>query len=51
MGKVRRSVYVPDAQRSAAYDALFAVYSKLHDQFADGAVMHRLREIRNSSAG
>jgi L-ribulokinase len=49
MGKVRRSVYVPDAQASAAYDALFAVYSKLHDQFADGAVMHRLREIRNGS--
>ena len=55
MGKVRRSVYVPDEERARAYDALFAEYSTLHDYFGRGGkdggndVMHRLRRIRREA--
>ncbi|MFC8519449.1 ribulokinase [Streptomyces sp. NPDC057257] len=48
MGKVRRGVHLPDAERAAAYDRLYAEYRLLHDHFGRGGndVMHRLRRIR-----
>jgi L-ribulokinase len=48
MGRKRSAVYVPDAHRADAYDALYAEYSLLHDHFGVGpdGPMHRLREIR-----
>lgn len=48
MGKIERAIYTPDAQRAAAYDALYAEYLRLHDYFGRGAneVLHRLRAIR-----
>lgn len=49
MGSVRRGVYQPDPGRAAAYDRLYAHYSALHDHFADGAMMHSLRAIRNAA--
>ena len=51
MGSVQRDVWMPDSARSDAYDALFAIYRQLHDQFgADGgALMHRLRRIRKNA--
>jgi L-ribulokinase len=52
MGKVERNVYLPDAARADAYDALYAEYRELHDYFGRGAndVLHRLRRIRNRAA-
>ena len=52
MGKVRRDVYVPDAARAAAYDALYAHYARLHDHFGRGGddVMHALRADRHGGA-
>ena len=51
MGKVHRAVYQPDANRAAAYDALFAEYASLHDYFGRGGndVMRRLRRIRREA--
>ncbi|MGW1751625.1 ribulokinase [Streptomyces sp. NPDC002092] len=48
MGKVHRRVYLPDPQRAAAYERLYAEYRVLHDYFGRGTndVMHRLRHIR-----
>ncbi|MFF7052309.1 ribulokinase [Streptomyces griseorubiginosus] len=48
MGKARPAVYLPDPERAAAYDRLFAEYRLLHDYFGRGTneVMHRLRRIR-----
>ncbi|MEU9331253.1 ribulokinase [Streptomyces canus] len=48
MGKARPAVYLPDPERAAAYDRLYAEYRLLHDYFGRGAneVMHRLRHIR-----
>jgi L-ribulokinase len=46
MGKLRRDVYVPDEDRAAAYDELYAHYSNLHDRFANGETMHSLRRLR-----
>ncbi|WP_327270501.1 ribulokinase [Streptomyces sp. NBC_01218] len=50
MGRLRRNVYTPDHSRADAYDALFAEYRTLHDQFGvrDGT-LHRLRRIRNQA--
>ncbi|WP_031164037.1 ribulokinase [Streptosporangium roseum] len=47
MGKRTEAAYVPDAGRADAYDRLYAEYRDLHDHFADGALLHRLRAIRN----
>ncbi|ACZ88948.1 ribulokinase [Streptosporangium roseum] len=47
MGKRTEAAYVPDAGRADAYDRLYAEYRNLHDHFADGALLHRLRAIRN----
>ncbi|MGW1465977.1 ribulokinase [Streptomyces sp. NPDC002308] len=48
MGRLHRDVYVPDPSRADAYDALFAEYRLLHQEFGvrDG-LLHRLRRIRN----
>ncbi|MER6961483.1 ribulokinase [Streptomyces sp. NPDC000618] len=48
MGKVHRGAYLPDPDRAAAYDRLYAEYRLLHDYFGRGVnnVMHRLRHLR-----
>jgi L-ribulokinase len=51
MGSVHRAVYAPDEGRARGYDALFAEYTTLHDNFGRGGndVMHRLRRIRREA--
>ncbi|MEU0155635.1 ribulokinase [Micromonospora fulviviridis] len=51
MGRVTRAAYLPDEERAAAYDALYAEYLRLHDYFGRGPnpVMKRLKEIRRSA--
>jgi L-ribulokinase len=50
MGKVRRDVYLPDAQRVAAYQELYGIYVDLHDRFGrQPATMRRLTAIRRSA--
>ncbi|MEV0970724.1 ribulokinase [Microtetraspora glauca] len=49
MGKRRAGAYVPDPERADAYDRLYAEYRRLHDHFADGGLLHRLRAIRNEA--
>ncbi|MER6284854.1 FGGY-family carbohydrate kinase, partial [Streptomyces sviceus] len=48
MGKVHRGLYLPDPQRAAAYERLYAEYRVLHDYFGRGIndVMRRLRRLR-----
>ncbi|MFI8069577.1 ribulokinase [Streptomyces sp. NPDC086033] len=48
MGKVHRGLYLPDPERAAAYERLYAEYRVLHDYFGRGTndVMRRLRRIR-----
>ena len=48
MGRCRREVYQPDAERSAAYDELYALYGRLHDHFglAERELMRSLSAIR-----
>ncbi|MBA9005285.1 ribulokinase [Thermomonospora cellulosilytica] len=49
MGKVRKNAYVPDPRRADAYDALYAIYTELHDHFGrDTDLLHRLRRIRDT---
>ncbi|MGW5431589.1 ribulokinase [Streptomyces sp. NPDC004059] len=52
MGKVERGVYLPDPDRAAAYERLYAEYRVLHDYFGRGAndVMHRLRRLRAAAS-
>ncbi len=54
MGRKREAVFVPDPDRAAAYDALYAEYSRLHDAFGPdegslGGMMHRLRAIKREA--
>jgi L-ribulokinase len=50
MGKVRKSVYLPDERRAAAYDALFEEYLSLHDHFGRRtSTMRRLKAIRRAA--
>jgi len=49
MGKRTPGAYRPDPARADAYDRLYAEYRRLHDHFADGAMLHRLRAIRNEA--
>jgi L-ribulokinase len=49
MGKRTAGAYQPDPARADAYDRLYAEYRRLHDHFADGAMLHRLRAIRNEA--
>jgi L-ribulokinase len=46
MGRRVPNAYVPDQSRADAYDNLYEIYRSLHDHFADGAIMHRLRALR-----
>jgi L-ribulokinase len=48
MGRQRPCAYLPDTDRSAAYDRLYAEYRELHDHFGRGGsdLMHRLRALR-----
>jgi L-ribulokinase len=48
MGRVRRDAYVPDPARADAYDALYALYKRLHDHFGRGEddILHELRALR-----
>ncbi|WBO66180.1 ribulokinase [Streptomyces camelliae] len=52
MGKVERGVYLPDPDRAAAYERLYAEYRVLHDYFGRGTndVMHRLRRLRAAAS-
>ncbi|MDQ1652539.1 MAG: L-ribulokinase, partial [Cryptosporangiaceae bacterium] len=52
MGHKETGAYTPDERRAAAYDALYAEYSALHDYFGRGGndVMHRLRDIKRKAA-
>ena len=36
MGKINKNVYVPDEERARSYDALYAIYTELHDHFGRG---------------
>ncbi|NUR99501.1 MAG: ribulokinase [Kribbellaceae bacterium] len=50
MGKVRRSVYVPDEERAKAYDQLFELYLELHDNFGrHSKLMRKLKSIRRAA--
>jgi L-ribulokinase len=50
MGKVQRAVYTPDEPRSKHYDALYAEYVRLHDDFGRGdGLLHRLRALRRAA--
>jgi len=51
MGKVRRAAYLPDEERAAQYDALYAEYLALHDHFGRGGndVLRRLRAVRRAA--
>ncbi|MET8159125.1 ribulokinase [Sphaerisporangium sp. NPDC005289] len=49
MGKRTPAAYVPDDASADAYDRLYAEYRRLHDHFADGELLHRLRAIRNEA--
>jgi L-ribulokinase len=53
MGRLRRAAYTPDPTRAAAYDELYAEYTKLYDYFGRGTneVMHRLHAIRSRVRG
>ncbi|GAA3229403.1 ribulokinase [Actinocorallia longicatena] len=51
MGRIHRNAYVPDPRRADAYDALYAVYTELHDHFGrHGGVLHTLRGIRDAAS-
>lgn len=51
MGRRVPSAYLPDRARADAYDDLYEIYRALHDHFADGAIMHRLRALRAPAGG
>ncbi|MEU5995765.1 ribulokinase [Spirillospora sp. NPDC047418] len=46
MGRRVPNAYVPDRPRADAYDDLYEIYRTLHDHFANGEIMHRLRALR-----
>ena len=48
MGSLDRDAYVPDERNADAYDALYALYVRLHDHFGRGGddVLHALRDVR-----
>ncbi|MBB2912063.1 L-ribulokinase [Streptosporangium becharense] len=50
MGKRTEAAYLPDPARADVYDRLYAEYRRLHDHFADGAMLHGLRALRNETS-
>jgi L-ribulokinase len=48
MGKLKDTVYTPDAQNAAVYDKLYAEYDLLHKYFGEGGnnVMKRLKAMK-----
>jgi L-ribulokinase len=53
MGRSEKGAFQPIAKNVAAYDELFAEYTKLHDYFGrgDNEVMHALRSLRRRAHG
>jgi L-ribulokinase len=50
MGGVREHAYVPDPDRAARYDELYAIYTELYEQFGTATeTMHRLRGIARAA--
>jgi L-ribulokinase len=51
MGSRRPDVYLPRPENGEVYDALFALYTELHDHFGRGEklALHTLRRIRNEA--
>ncbi len=51
MARLHRAAYQPIPENSAAYDELFAEYTRLHDYFGRGGndVMRRLRAIQRAA--
>ena len=51
MGRLQRSVYVPDARSAQVYDRIYAEYRLLHDHFGRGSndVMKRLKAMRQEA--
>jgi L-ribulokinase len=48
MGALRQNAYLPDRERAAVYDELYAEYQRLHDYLGvQNDAMHRLRAIRD----
>ncbi len=52
MGRVQKAIYVPNEERAAQYDRLYAEYETLHDYFGRGAnnVMKRLKAMKREAA-
>lgn len=52
MGKLRDTVYTPNAENAKIYDKLYEEYSILHDYFGRGAndVMKRLKDIKKEQS-
>ncbi len=52
MGRSKKGVFTPIEANVAAYNKLFAEYTRLHDYFGRGenTVMHRLRELRRTAS-
>ncbi|MGO1591937.1 MAG: ribulokinase [Ancrocorticia sp.] len=49
MARVDHHAYVPDLDRAAKYDGLFAIYKEMHDYFGrytGKSPMHRLKDIK-----
>jgi L-ribulokinase len=53
IGRVRRDVYTPDAERANAYDTLYALYRRLHDHFGirERDLMRSLQSMRERDEG
>jgi L-ribulokinase len=52
MGRVQKAIYVPNEERAAQYDRLYAEYETLHDYFGRGTnnVMKRLKAMKREAA-
>lgn len=52
MGRVQKAMYLPNEERAAQYDRLYAEYESLHDYFGRGQnnVMKRLKAMKREAA-
>ena len=52
MGRVQKAMYLPNEERAAQYDRLYAEYETLHDYFGRGEnnVMKRLKAMKREAA-